>query len=81
MREVGDKWTGHEFGAGGERRLDYEVRHYGADDPKGEYQLWCNGRYRRDYTEDMKQKAAETQAAARQAVKMQTLLMALNTLG
>ena len=35
---------------GGEVTYDYEVRRYAADDPKGEYQLWCNNQYERDYT-------------------------------
>jgi hypothetical protein len=36
--------------------------------------------HKRDYTEDMKKKA-ETKVAEGQAVKMETLLEALNTLG
>lgn len=29
------------------------MRKYVADDLQGEYQMWCNGRRERDYTEDV----------------------------
>jgi len=53
-------WTGYEYspGSGSEpTTLDYEVRKYATDDPKGEYQLWCNNRRERDYTADMKKES------------------------
>ena len=79
---IEDEWErGPVYEAGYEQWYSYEVRKYAADNPEGEYQLWCNNRRERDYTEDMKQKAAETQVAVRQAVKMETLLDALKTVG
>lgn len=78
---VVDKWTSHEFGVGGESRREWEVRQCSADDPKGEYQLWCNNLYSSDYTERQKQKEAETKVAAGQAVRMETLLAELRGVG
>ena len=79
---IEDGWErGPVYEAGYEQWYSYEVRKYAADTPEGEYQLWCNNRRERDYTEDMKQKAAETQVAVRQAVKTEALLDALKTVG
>jgi hypothetical protein len=57
--DVVREWEGGTvYVAGGEYSNSYEVRHYAFDDPKGEYQLWCNNKYDRDYTADWKKSAA-----------------------
>lgn len=69
-------WTGYEYapGSGSEpSTLDYEVRKYAADDPEGEYQLWCNGRRQRDYTEDMKKTTTDARAPGAKLAMLESL--------
>ncbi len=63
--EIVKAWDGGvQYHAGGETTFSYEVRKCAATDPRGEYQLWCNGDYKKNYTEDMKREAAEESAKA-----------------
>ncbi len=63
--EIVKAWDGHTVDLpGGQYTYSYEVRKCAATDPDGEYQLWCNGDYKRNYTEDMKREAAEESAKA-----------------
>ena len=56
--ETVKEWSsGPIYMPGGQMSYDYEVRKYAADDPEGEYQLWCNNHLERDYTADMKKEA------------------------
>jgi len=75
--ETVKEWTGYEYapGSGSEPiTLDYEVRKYAADDPEGEYQLWCNDRYEREYTEGMKKTTTDAPSpGATRLAKLESL--------
>jgi len=82
--EIVQEWTGYEFapGSGSEPMpMDNEVRQYAADDPEGEYQLWCNGRRQTNYTEDWKKKttAERDRLQAARAAQGQGVFLNMST--